>query len=204
MDCLLTSTALSFVTVSYFPDVSVRNSYIWTFSAIASLLLTAKIIYSVILYPVFFTPYKHLPSPPVSKWLLHSHDYLSYRSLPQANILPNKGRSLWNGYFKELTSLPQGVPYRNWCRDVPNNGLIRTYVTLNFERLFPTSPKAWADVLVHRAYDWEKSRWLFLLLEKFTGVGLLLAEGDVHKVRWLLFLYIFSLSILNEINPLFF
>ena len=56
-------------------------------------------------------------------------------------------------------------------------------MALNFEKLVPTTPKAWADVLVHRAYDWQKTEWFFYALRAFTGVGLLLAEGDVHKVR---------------------
>lgn len=32
-----------------------------------SLFYVGQLIYSIILYPIFFTPFKHLPTPPVSK-----------------------------------------------------------------------------------------------------------------------------------------
>lgn len=71
----------------------------------------------------------------------------------------------------------------NWVRNVPNGGLIRYYMVGNLERVLLTSPKALSEVLVHKAYDFCKPELVQLQLRRVTGNGLLLAEGDEHKVR---------------------
>lgn len=53
---------------------------------------------------------------------------------------------------------------------------------LNRERLLVTSTKALADVLVNRAYDFAKTRALVASIGWVTGTGVILAEGDVHRV----------------------
>lgn len=70
-----------------------------------------------------------------------------------------------------------------WLRAVPNEGLIRYYMVGNLERVFLTTPKALSDVLVHKAYDFEKPELVQLQLRRVTGNGVLLAEGHEHKVR---------------------
>lgn len=45
-----------------------------------------------------------------------------------------------------------------------------------------TNPKALAEVLVHRSYDFIKPARLRVGLGRVLGVGVLLAEGDEHKV----------------------
>lgn len=73
--------------------------------------------------------------------------------------------------------------WADWIRTVPNNGLIRYYMVGNVERVLLTSPKALSEVLVHKAYDFCKPELVQLQLRRVTGYGLLLAEGDEHKVR---------------------
>lgn len=93
-----------------------------------------------------------------------------------------KGRSIWNGHFKILQASSQGTPSAKWTREVPNDGIIRYYFMLNRERLLVTSTKALADVLVNRAYDFTKTRALVASIGWVTGTGVILAEGDVHRV----------------------
>lgn len=84
----------------------------------------------------------------------------------------------------------------DWIRNVPNDGLIRYYMVGNLERVLLTSPKALSEVLVHKAYDFCKPELVQLQLRRVTGNGLLLAEGDEHKVR--LFHYSFPLKCTNS------
>ena len=68
-------------------------------------------------------------------------------------------------------------------RTVPNDGLFRYYVAGSSERLMITTPKALSELLVQRAYDFAKPAQLRASLGLITGIGVLLAEGDEHKVR---------------------
>lgn len=44
------------------------------------------------------------------------------------------------------------------------------------------SPKAIGDFLVNKSYDFTRQEIARIQLSKLTGEGLLVAEGDVHKV----------------------
>ena len=71
---------------------------------------------------------------------------------------------------------------RKWCDEVPNDGIIRYLDFFNQERLLLVNPKALADVLVHKNYDFIKPPLLVRDVSRLLGVGLFLAEGDEHKV----------------------
>ena len=45
-----------------------------------------------------------------------------------------------------------------------------------------TNPKALAEVLTVKSYDYVKPYMLRAMVGKILGIGLLLAEGDEHKV----------------------
>ncbi|EGD95055.1 hypothetical protein TESG_02549 [Trichophyton tonsurans CBS 112818] len=169
--------ALTFLLVCYFPGYSISGSFAWTFPALFTTYLSLRAVYHVILYPIFFTPYKHLPVPP--------------------------GRSIWNGHFKILQASSQGTPSAKWTREVPNDGIIRYYFMLNRERLLVTSTKALADVLVNRAYDFTKTRALVASIGWVTGTGVILAEGDVHRVQRKNLNPAFSFRHIKELYPIF-
>jgi hypothetical protein len=50
------------------------------------------------------------------------------------------------------------------------------------ERLLITSPKALGEVLTTKSYNFVKPSQLRLGLGRILGIGLLLAEGNEHKV----------------------
>jgi len=81
---------------------------------------------------------------------------------------------------------PTGVILQEWLRDIPNEGLICFHDLFNVERVVPTSPKALAELLSTKAYDFEKPPNIRSLLGNIQGFGLLVAEGENHKVRWAL------------------
>lgn len=52
----------------------------------------------------------------------------------------------------------------------------------NVERVFVTSPRALGEVLVQKNYEFIKPQQMRMGLSRLLGVGILLAEGDEHKV----------------------
>ena len=71
---------------------------------------------------------------------------------------------------------------REWVRTIPNEGLLRYYIVGNLERVILTSPKALSELLVTKVYDFEKPLVARQGLRRVVGDGILLAEGDEHKV----------------------
>jgi hypothetical protein len=71
------------------------------------------------------------------------------------------------------------------CRvnSVPNEGIIRYLGMFNSERIIVTSPKALAEVLVTKNYDFVKPSHVARGIGKILGVGVLLAEGEEHKMQ---------------------
>ncbi|KAK8195895.1 hypothetical protein M8818_007046 [Zalaria obscura] len=80
--------------------------------------------------------------------------------------------------FKE----PSGRPMQDWIETVPNEGLIRYRHVFNAERVLLTDPKALGEVLVTKNYEFIKPANIRNGLGRILGVGILLAEGDEHKV----------------------
>ena len=86
------------------------------------------------------------------------------------------------GQFRRIMKEPSGMPQREWARTVPNDGLIRYMTIFNTERVLVTSPKALAEVLTLKSYEFTKPPQLQQGLGRILGIGVLLAEGDEHKV----------------------
>ncbi|KAI9781400.1 MAG: hypothetical protein M1839_005994 [Geoglossum umbratile] len=59
--------------------------------------------------------------------------------------------------------------------------MMRLRIGLNDERVFLTSPKAFAEVLVAKSYSFSKTPRLRSRTEDILGNGLLIAEGDEHR-----------------------
>lgn len=86
------------------------------------------------------------------------------------------------GQFKRILKEPTGVPMQEWINTIPNDGLIRYKAIFNTERLLITSAKGLGEVLVTKNYEFVKPAQLRLGLGRILGVGVLLAEGEEHKV----------------------
>lgn len=64
-----------------------------------------------------------------------------------------------------------------------NDGVLYYRWMFNEPRILITTPKALAEVLVQRSYEFVKPERLRKGVGRLLGVGVLLAEGDEHKVR---------------------
>lgn len=81
-----------------------------------------------------------------------------------------------------ISAEPAGRPMQRWINEIPNDGLIRYMHLFNAERLLITTPKALGEVLVQKNYDFIKPPMVRFAVGRLLGVGILLAEGDEHKV----------------------
>ena len=120
-------------------------------------LCVARILWIAYIYPHYLSPLRHLPRPPDKPSLFMGHSPFTLRTSP-------------------------GDALRRWNNCIPNQGIIRYLDFFNLERLAIVSPAALAEVLNQRCYDFEKPPQLRKGISRILGMGLFLAEGDVHKV----------------------
>jgi cytochrome P450 len=66
-----------------------------------------------------------------------------------------------------------------------------------------TSPKSLAEVLVTKNYDFQKPSQFRHTIGRLLGIGILLAEGDEHKVQRKNLLPAFAFSHIRSMAPLF-
>lgn len=86
---------------------------------------------------------------------------------------------------------------------MPNNGMIRYLGLLNQERLLLTSPKALAEVLVTKNYDFAKPGMVRYSIGRILGVGVLLAEGEEHKFQRKNLMPAFAFRHTKDLYPVF-
>ncbi|KAL4895192.1 cytochrome P450 [Aspergillus ambiguus] len=157
---------------------TLSRSTIANFFLVSVLVAFAKFVYNMALYPAFFTPLKHLPSPSHRSWLTGNT----------------------NSYFIMTPS----TEMRNWLKEVPNNGLVRYYITGNLERVLLTKPKALSELLVTKVYDFPKPEFVRSRLAPVTGEhGVLLVEGDEHKKQRKNLMPAFAYRHIKDLYPIF-
>ncbi|KAI1636538.1 cytochrome P450 [Biscogniauxia mediterranea] len=86
---------------------------------------------------------------------------------------------------------------------VPNDGLMRYLSLFNQERLLVTGPKALSEVLVTSNYDFEKPASLGSNIGRILGVGVLLAEGEEHKIQRKNLMPAFAFRHIKNLYPVF-
>jgi len=74
---------------------------------------------------------------------------------------------------------------------------------LNQERLLITSPKALSAVLTTQVYDFVKPRHVANALARLLGVGILIAEGDKHKIQRKNLMPAFAFRHIKDLYPIF-
>lgn len=87
------------------------------------------------------------------------------------------------GHFWRLVTEPAAETLRGWVNEVPNDeGLILYSDFMNWERVAVVKPKALAEVLTTRSYDFIKPPHVGKGLGAIFGTGLIFSEGEKHKV----------------------
>lgn len=112
-------------------------------------------VWSLVLYPHVFSPFRHLPQP--------------------------GGNSAIMGQWARIVKEPTGTPHIEWMNTIPNDGIIRYLGGFNRERLLLTSPKALGEAMVAKSYDFVKPQTIIASIGRILGIGILFAEGDEHR-----------------------
>ncbi|KAF1981537.1 cytochrome P450 [Aulographum hederae CBS 113979] len=160
-----------------FPEHTLANSAFWTGLVIYLFSFSSFFVYRVIVYPKLISPLRHIPQP--------------------------SNPSLLLGQFPRIHREQNGAPHRAWIEEVPNDGLIRYTHIFNSERVMVTSPKALAEVLVTKNYEFIKPVNIRHGLGRLLGIGILLAEGDEHKRQRKSLMPAFSYRHVKDLYPTF-
>ncbi|GAM88387.1 hypothetical protein ANO11243_064200 [Dothideomycetidae sp. 11243] len=161
----------------YATQLAIKQSFFLTALVVFLSLAFPKILYKAFIFPNFISPIRHLPGPSNPHWLF--------------------------GHGLKIIRDPTGVPMREWNNEVPNEGLIRYTSFLNSERLLVTGPKALAEVLVTKNYDFVKPNQVRAGLGRIAGEGILLAEGDEHKRQRKFLAPAFAFRHIKDLYPVF-
>ena len=86
------------------------------------------------------------------------------------------------GHFIDILRVPPGHLQASWMQTVPNKGLIQYKQMFNAQRILVTSPQAVKEVLVEQSYTFIRPTRVAKGLSRIVGNGVLITEGDIHKV----------------------
>jgi cytochrome P450 len=157
---------------------TLTRSTINNFLLVSVITALAKLVYNMVLYPDFFTPIKHIPTPATRSWL--------------------------KGNTRSIFIESPFAQMRKWQKEVPNDGLIRYYITGNLERILLTKPKALSELLVYKVYDFPKPEFIRSNLAPITGEhGVLLVEGDEHRKQRKNLMPAFAYRHIKDLYPIF-
>jgi cytochrome P450 len=192
----LTAAQLSLLP-DLFPNLPIRRRF-FAFAGIASTILA---FYNLFIYPSFVSPFRHLPGPKVCARGNPSQDLNPLR-------IPELIRSIQNyipifGHTFASFERPAGQSFLRFMNTIPNDGIIRLTGFLHRDWLLLTDPSSLSEVLVHKAYDYEKPSFIRQFLRIVLGDGLIVVEGDEHKFQRKNVSPAFSFRHIKELYPLF-
>ncbi|OBR15862.1 Cytochrome P450 [Colletotrichum higginsianum IMI 349063] len=173
---LITSAAVTVFLALRQPVLS-RCNLVCTFAGAYVLQMVAWGIFIVLLFPQYLSSLRSIPGPKDDHWLM--------------------------GQYPRIIREPTGVPMMEWVNTIPHEGIIRYRGLFNQERLLITSPKALAEVLVTRNYDFHKPSAVRSSIGRILGVGVLLAEGDEHKFQRKNLMPAFAFRHVKDLYPRF-
>lgn len=134
------------------PEYVIHRSRILTASCIFVVSLLGLFIYSVYLYPRYFTPFKNLP---------------------QVNLV---------GRFMQRHNIESVIVKSVNSGEHGEQGLLRLYAPHALETILVRGTEALADITVRRTYHFEKPKHIKADLSKIFAKGLFTAEGVEHKL----------------------
>ncbi|OCL06974.1 cytochrome P450 [Glonium stellatum] len=168
----------SIISLYLFPQFLPQTGLTGLFLLFASINFGLWITWLLLIYPFFFSPFRNFPRPSTGHYPLIGHGYV-------------------------LFSRPPGNYYLKFITEIPNDGIIHFRTFFHTDRLLLADPRALADVLVHKSYDFEKPLWVRSFLRQFLGDGLLMTEGDEHKFQRKHIMPAFSFRHVKELYPIF-
>lgn len=111
------------------------------------------LLYHTVLYPIYLSPLRHLPSP------------------EQGPL-----------YRRLLTGDPSFETLVKWINEIPNDGLIRYQGFFNAERILVTTSQGCKEVLQSQAYNYIKLPFALEVMGQFGPQGILVSPPVRHRV----------------------
>ncbi|KAK7027335.1 hypothetical protein VNI00_015298 [Paramarasmius palmivorus] len=134
--------------IIHFPDIKLSHAVL-----VGSAVISYALAYKLWLYPLFFSPLRNLPGPPLGH--------------------PIFGQSL------TVINNEVGIPQREWIKQY--GPVVRTIGPIGIERLMFLKPEALHKILVKDWVDYPRPGFLRKILGLVTGYGLLTVTGDEHR-----------------------
>ncbi|KAI0872857.1 cytochrome P450 [Hypoxylon argillaceum] len=162
-------------TLSYALTKSSGSNFLSIFRQVYATCLFLWATYRFILYPNLFSPLRHIPTVDGNSW--------------------------WSRQSLRLLTEPRGIPQSEWV-DKIQGSLIRYRTIFNLERIVVATPEALAEVLTTKSYQFVKPQSVVTGLKRIAGDGILLAEGDHHKLQRKTLLPAFAYRHIRDLNGL--
>ncbi|CAK7222150.1 hypothetical protein SCUCBS95973_004743 [Sporothrix curviconia] len=179
----LKCAATAAISVPLLPRLGIAKLESWSAAGIAFLVLfsicwLSVAAFSVLIYPHYFSPYRHLPGPKGGHWFL-GH---------------------FPGFFKQ--KYPWSI-YVDWVREFPGVPVIRYLTIANNEVLVPLTAEGMKECLQVKCYEFKKTeQWLRMVLD-FAGWGIVTFSGAAHRASRRMLSKPFSLSNIRKLEPIF-
>ncbi|KAH7043506.1 cytochrome P450 [Linnemannia elongata] len=152
------------------------------YSTLTSLLilLSSYVFYITFLYPDYISHLRNIPGPP--------------------NISKHNKRNLpFLGLFFDVIRREAGVIFREWTEQY--GGILCYKGLFNSQVIHLSDPEAIHHVFNTHAYQYPKPDRVIRVLSSAIGAGLLLVEGDVHRVQRKMFTPAFSHKSIKQMVP---
>src|SRR4051812_502603 len=106
------------------------------------------------------------------------------------------------GHVGAIFSTPLGRQITEWMNTIPNDGLLFFRGVLGAEYLVITGSEGLRDVLFTHVYDFEKTSAFRRYTRRFLADGLVVLEGEAHKMRKKAYRPVFQPRNVDLLKPL--
>ncbi|ORX53689.1 cytochrome P450 [Hesseltinella vesiculosa] len=169
------SLVRTYVDTYIVPKLGIHASVRQVLIATGALTTFTYVISKYFIYRLWLHPTNKIPGPPVD-WI------------PFAGNMP------------EIIREESGAPHKIWTKKY--GGIVSYKGAWNSNRILVTDPNLVKQVLTTHSYDYIKPPATSEFLRRILGNGLLVAEGDIHRMQRKMLNPAFSLSALRGMVPL--
>ncbi|KAF9074155.1 cytochrome P450 [Rhodocollybia butyracea] len=134
------------------------NMFVFSFNTSRVILgafgvFTYWIVHKLYIYPLFLSPLRKLPGPPLGHPIM--------------------------GQFGRVINSESGIPQREWCKEY--GPVVRIVGPVGLDRVMFLKPEALQKIMVKDWLDYPRPGFLRKILGHVTGFGLLTTTGEEHR-----------------------
>ncbi|KAI0440570.1 cytochrome P450 [Xylaria telfairii] len=169
VESVLITRLMSYGLLSQYREGAVANAILVLATTLVAN-LSSLIVWWTVINPTIRSPFQHLPRPTVSPENKHT------------SINPKFLTSFqWLLLRVAFTRHPRTAFLSYLSASIPNNGILALWGIVRY-RLLLTTTDVTTELLVHRAYDFTKLANIRQFMTHLLGSGLVVLEGEPHKI----------------------